>query len=153
MSRFDKISSVPGFTWNATFDSLASRLGAIFVLCSCAAGCGGKYDTFPVEGTVKFSDGAPLVGGTITFEAVDVSIIAIGHTDRDGAFHLGTTDSDDGAVAGRYRAVVVGPPPEDLDAGRVPSQVHPKYRTFETSGLEFDVSRGTNFFEIVVERP
>ena len=135
--------------------------GGAVVLCwlmvpptmAMVAGCGGG-SLHPVEGSVTFTDGSPVTGGSVVFSSVDLQppVSAQGGIGRDGTFRLGTQRPGDGAPAGKYRAVVSEPLPIDLDNPPPPS-IHPRFRDFSTSGLELEVVPGTNRFTILVERP
>ena len=139
----------------------ASRRGGLVVLCwlmvvpalAMVAGCGGG-STHPVEGSVTFADGSPVTVGSVVFSSVDQQppVSAQGAIHHDGTFSLGTFRPGDGAPAGKYRAVVSEPLPADLD-NPPPPTIHPRFRDFATSGLEFEVVPGPNRFPILVERP
>ena len=123
------------------------RLLALLLILVC--GCDKGLKTYPVSGTVHFSDGTPLEGGTIVFHSVESQVQARGNVLEDGTFRVGTESPRDGAVAGSHRVVIRaswrGPstPPE--------RPVHSKYRSVSTTDLEYDVKTGRNKFEIVVE--
>src|SRR5260370_29576410 len=73
-----------------------------------AAGCGGAK-TVKVEGIVTL-DGKPLPGATVSFMPVDESRsarVASGQSDADGNFRLTTFRTDDGALPGEYKVIVV----------------------------------------------
>jgi hypothetical protein len=70
-----------------------------------SAGCGNR-SVSKVEGVVTL-DGAPLSGATVSFMPVGEGRPASGLTDRDGNFRLSTFRTDDGALAGDYRVIVV----------------------------------------------
>jgi hypothetical protein len=70
-----------------------------------SAGCGGP-GLSKVEGVVTL-DGAPLSGATVSFMPVGEGRAAAGLTDGDGYFRLTTFRTDDGALAGDYRVIVV----------------------------------------------
>ncbi len=71
----------------------------------------------------------------------------------DGSFVLGTHQLDDGAIAGKYRAVVISDHMIGNGAerpGMIPdSPLDPKYSQFRTSGLEYVIEAKTN--NIVIE--
>jgi hypothetical protein len=69
------------------------------------AGCGNQ-NLSKVEGVVTL-DGAPLSGATVSFMPVGQGRAASGLTDGDGYFQLTTFRTDDGALAGDYRVIVV----------------------------------------------
>src|SRR5437868_6979200 len=70
-----------------------------------SAGCGGP-NLSKVEGVVTL-DGAPLPGATVSFMPVGGGRAAAGMTDSAGHFQLSTFRTDDGALAGDYRVIVV----------------------------------------------
>jgi len=119
------------------------------------SGCGGRK-LYPVQGRVIFPDGSPLTGGWVVFEPVEpaANVSARGQIQTDGTFLLGTLRDNDGAVAGRHRALVVPPLPPKLDERNPPPPpIHARFRNFDTSELEFVVTPGPNEFTIRVERP
>src|SRR5713101_5223669 len=69
------------------------------------AGCGNQ-NISKVEGVVTL-DGAPLSGATVSFMPVGEGRAASGLTDGTGYFRLTTFRTDDGALAGDYRVIVV----------------------------------------------
>src|SRR5689334_12351381 len=81
------------------------------------AGCGAKEPAlYPVEGTVKFNDGAPADGCVVEFRSeaeATKGLNARGEVGPGGVYRLKTVVNGkerDGAVAGPHRVVVVGPP-------------------------------------------
>ena len=70
-----------------------------------SAGCGNR-NLSKVEGVVTL-DGAPLPGATVSFMPVGEGRPASGMTDSAGYFQLTTFRTDDGALAGDYRVIVV----------------------------------------------
>src|SRR5262249_6170903 len=70
-----------------------------------SAGCG-NANLSKVEGVVTL-DGAPLSGATVSFMPVGDGRAASGLTDGDGYFRLTTFRTDDGALAGNYKVIVV----------------------------------------------
>lgn len=141
------------------------------------AGCSGRsQDKYTrarpplhrVTGTVS-EKGAPLAGAKVTFKGRGGSIagerdyMAYGWTDRNGRFTLTTFRDGDGAVAGPQRVTVekiereVLPLPPNFEPGMDPptrtnSLLPARYRNFETSGLEAEVSANSrNDFTFVIE--
>ena len=113
-------------------------------------GCGGPY--VPVEGKIVYGDGSAakeLKEGTVEFEAVDQKISARGGIDAEGRFRMTTERSGDGCVPGKHRVVVTHRP--SYADQPVPQVIRPKYRAFETSGLEVVIEAG-KFVELKVER-
>lgn len=68
-------------------------------------GCG-KGTLIKVQGVVTL-DGEPLAGATVSFMPVGEGRPASGRTDADGRFRLTTSRTDDGALPGEYKVVVV----------------------------------------------
>lgn len=132
---------------------------AITMLTACLVpgltGCGrgGGLPTYKTTGSVSFSDGKPLAGGTIVFESVDHPVTARSVIGLDGTFTLSTYDQGDGAVAGKHR-VAISPAMNmavDRDEVRAPRVIHPRYKDIDESGLEFEVKAdGPNEFEVQV---
>ncbi len=134
---------------------IAICLAALSMIAT--GGCAKKLQTYPVKGKVTFKDGSPLSKGLVEFEPVDGAdkMNASGEIRADGTFVLGTLEPDDGAVAGRHRAIIVVQPdvgtgPEDVTGTRR-EIINPKYRRYDTSGLEFTVESKPNEFQIEVE--
>jgi len=112
-------------------------------------GCGGKK-LYPAEGRVVFDDDTPLTGGWVTFEPVDPAATKGATADirADGKFQLGTYHPGDGAMEGKYRAVVKPP----LGEGR--SEKNPVPREIEPTNQEFTVTsdQKENSFTVKVKR-
>jgi hypothetical protein len=70
-----------------------------------SAGCGNQ-NLSKVDGVVTL-DGVPLSGATVSFMPVEQGRSASGLTDGNGYFRLSTFRTDDGALAGDYRVIVV----------------------------------------------
>ena len=135
-------------------DYHTSRMSLFALMCVIVTlvGCGGSDRAYPVSGKVVYTDGRPVVAGTIEFESVDrqPKINARGIIQADGTFRLGTFADGDGAVAGKHRAIVMWPVrTEDHDPG--PSDVDPRYSSYDKSGLEFTVTDGDNDFTVEVQ--
>jgi hypothetical protein len=128
------------------------------VLCLVTTGCTDpEQRTYEVRGLVRYTDGKLLRDGTVEFEVMDRKnpMTATGDIQPDGTFELGTFEMADGAVAGRHRVVVIA---DQNDASRherpwlLPTvKLHPKYRAFDTSGLQYEVKPESNHFVIDVE--
>ena len=129
--------------------------GLVMLSLGVAPGCSRQPTTYLVHGTVVFPDGKPLTRGTVEFEAVNQSkpITASGEIANDGTFRLGTFAANDGAIAGQHRVAVIS----DYEIGTgverpgelPPLQLHPKFRSFKTSGLKFTIKPRMN--NILVE--
>jgi hypothetical protein len=125
------------------------------VIVVAVAGCS-PSSTYPVTGTVKFTNGKPLAGGRVLFQPTGVpSQPARAMIDTDGAFSLGTFEIGDGAVPGLhwvafYRRV----PPEavhDMAAiARYRSVVESQLQNIQTTPLEYTVKSdgSANHFDI-----
>lgn len=142
-----------------TLHHVARLLGTVTI--GMFAGCSdGRPATYPVEGRVTFEDGTPVTSGTVEFESLDSRINARGSIHPDGTFRLSTFEPGDGAVAGRHRSVVVqlliAQADRTIQHSHGPEAaaraVHPRHASYETSGLEFDVSEsGRNSVTIMVD--
>jgi hypothetical protein len=133
-----------------------------FLVCmaiiSTLVGCDQKgLVIYPAGGKVTYKDGQPVIGVWVMFRSTDGErpITSRGATAKDGTFKLTTVESDDGAVAGKHKVLLVVPAIENegpvLKGDRaIPSH----YSTYETSGLEFTVTEdlAKNQFEIVITR-
>jgi hypothetical protein len=74
-------------------------------------GCsGGPGKPLKISGKVKWSDGNPVVGATVSFMPVkEGGREANGFTGEDGGFDLTTFNSGDGALLGDYKILVTRP--------------------------------------------
>jgi hypothetical protein len=139
---------------------IGNRRRFIALLLCVWAGCGkGGLATYPVEGTVKFRDGKPLFGGSVEFQPVGEQkgkISSRGYISPEGTFRMGTFKPGDGAIEGKHRVLVISPlPPGALDPTKPPKPfIHPRFQSYDTSGLEFTVSpTGPNKLDIPVDPP
>jgi hypothetical protein len=132
---------------------LASRLALISAVV-VLAGCN-RSGLHKVEGKVVFPDGSPLTAGTVEFGPVDKHAIYAprGFINADGSFRASTHDENDGAPPGTYRLLIT--PPEELEPGQPkPKPFDRRFKSFETSGVEYTVKEGKNdFLTITVENP
>jgi len=99
-------------------------------------------------------DKQPVEGATVVFQPETGPHAATGITDSAGAFHLGTYDVKDGAVAGKYRVTVTKVAVTSTTASEQSSAsgssaapksdwVTPKkYSNVSTSGLSAEVKEG-----------
>jgi hypothetical protein len=140
------------------FLTRAVTCGFLTVTALCTLGCADPdRDIFPVRGIVRFPDGQLLRNGTIEFEIIgrERPVTARGIVGPDGSFVLGTFEEDDGALAGKHRAVVIADYVIGSGAerpGLIPeSKLHPKYRSYQTSTLVHEVKPQTNNIVIDVE--
>jgi len=131
------------------------HVAGLALLLAAAAGCGAR-STYPVRGKVVFKDGTPLTGGLVVFRPVDtqLQVSARGDIHPDGTFVLGTYREGDGAVPGKYQAAITPPPRRKIREKPVEKPlVHPRFESYDTSGLEFEVKPENNNFKIVVDKP
>jgi hypothetical protein len=129
------------------------RLAVFTLVLAGAAGCGSRM--YPVQGKVVFKDGRPLPGGQVIFEPEDkeAKFSARGDIQADGTFRMGTHTDDDGVPAGTYRAVVMPKPPPNPDQRpRPPPPIHPRFQSFDKSGLKYTVPSDQQL-TIQVEKP
>jgi len=126
----------------------------LIIVCGCSDSAPKLYE---VRGLVRYTDGQLLRRGTVEFEIFgrEKAITARSEIGPDGSFALGTYAMSDGALPGKHRVVVIAD--HDIGAGHerpwliAPVQLHPKYRDYRTSGLEFEVKPEINQFIIEVE--
>lgn len=130
-----------------------------------AQGCGeSRPKTYPVTGTVKFTDGSPVRTGFVELIPASGGPSARGSIQTDGSFSLGTFESSDGALEGDYVALVVQHVrpltpeaarrlgPEHQQHAGANTVVSLKYSTTKTSDLACQVSpNGENVVELTVE--
>jgi hypothetical protein len=134
--------------------------GMILFAVLGVAGCGGGESVYPVHGQIVYSDGSPatdLEGFTVSFESVEhaptaeqAGIGAWGLVQSDGTFTVGTYKPADGAVPGKHR-VAISPEPHLADEPVAKSPIPVKYATPRNSGLEVEVTQGTNNIVLTVE--
>lgn len=117
-------------------------------------GCGASQPTGEIVKTVSAGGVLTLNGTPIEFFQVacfpENNRPAIGITNAEGKFTLGTNGLDDGAVPGRHKVAItwIGPPSTNPDEGIMeftppPPPTHKldgKYGNPETSGLTVEVS-------------
>lgn len=112
------------------------------------AGVGCSRPKYEVTGVVAYDDGTPYSGGGIVAMEADIEgkrVMARGAIGSDGRFILASQRPEDGAFAGTYRVrvlplvVIDGPAPKGLD---------PRFQSFDTSELSFEVRPGRNEFTI-----
>jgi hypothetical protein len=102
-------------------------------------GCGDS-DRTAVVGRVTRRDGSPVVGARIAFRSPATGQTAIGFTDDDGRYTLGTSRAAEGVLPGEYEVTV------SEDRGPImnprPRTIHPGYEAAQTSPLKFTVEPG-----------
>jgi hypothetical protein len=88
-----------------------------------------------------------LGGGIVAMEAeIDGKrVMARGAIGSDGRFTLASQRPDDGAFAGTYRVRVL---PQVVIDGPATRGLDPRFQSFDTSGLSFEVGSGKNEFTI-----
>jgi hypothetical protein len=115
-------------------------------------GCGPSM--VPVHGKVTLPDGKPAAGSQVVFESDSSGkkVMARGDVRDDGSYDISTLKPGDGITPGKYR-VLVNPPPMTNPEAPAAVPFNPKYSSFETSGLGFEVKRGgSNDFPITVSK-
>src|SRR5436309_15200590 len=126
------------------------------LVCSLAVGCGGSAKTAAVSGYVKYK-GKPVAKASVSFTPVEgAGRAASGLTDGNGYYSLSSYGINDGAEPGKYRVAIIarGPdrPPKAGETGSgMPGEMMPgepvipqKYFAPDSSGLTFEVKRGSN---------
>ena len=153
----------PGLACIARFPSRVvfyTRVVLILLLVGCDSG---EFKTYPVKGTVTFSDGTPLPVGKIYFDTRDeqygLGVGATGNIKEDGTFELRTYVPGDGAPPGQYIVYIRGA----LTGGRVSMNVeerqpgmpliHKNYLNANTTDIRLEVKKEANDFALEVDRP
>ena len=117
-------------------------------------GCGGggaakPAKTYPVSGVVKYK-GQPVAGATVVFSlSGEKPRTAMGQTDAEGRYKLGTFQPGDGAVEGPQAVTITKEEVVEADpkTGIVPKPKHLlpiKYTDIGTSPLTATVTAGKN---------
>jgi hypothetical protein len=128
-----------------------SLLVLLFV-CGCSSG----KRTYAVDGEIQYDDGKPaveLVGGSVEFDLIGGKTTARGQIDADGHFKLTTFKSNDGALPGKHRVLIMQPVMTRDAKAPPPDVIDRKYRTYDTSKLEATVEEKSNYITLKVERP
>jgi hypothetical protein len=123
------------------------------LLVFAATGCGPS--TYPVKGKVSYPDGSPVVEGMVVFESsgADKPVTARGEIQQDGTYRLSTYQPGDGVPPGPYKVLVTPKyDPNAIDKPQRTPPIHPRYSSFETSLLTFEVKAGENDFPITVTK-
>ena len=117
-------------------------------------GCGGRK-TYSIKGKIVYEDdqsaAEDLVGYTVTLQSVEQSVSATGIVEPDGTFEVSTYEPGDGAVPGKHR-VAVTPPIQETDGPPPKPLIHPRYASFDTSGLEIAVDKSGAEIVLSVQR-
>jgi len=122
-------------------------------------GCGGQ-GFHQVKGKVVYMDGSDvsvLTGGFVLFDPADPEGppkgSARGEIHQDGSFTMGRYKEGDGVIPGKYR-VMVTQPPFLGGRGKVPPPLlDPRFKDFESSGLEITVSGPIADYSVTVAKP
>jgi hypothetical protein len=130
------------------------RILSAALIAVALVGCGGGGFA-PAKGQLIYPDGKPvndLDGFNIVFEgkAPDGrSYSAMGTIDKEGKFTLFTNKPGDGAPVGNCRVLIE---PKMIDSEReAPYPLDRKYRSFETSGLTYEIKADGNDIQFTVE--
>ena len=125
--------------------------GAVLFVLVAVIGCG-SADRIGITGRVTRKDGTPLVGAKVTFRSPRTGRTAIGFTDEDGRYELGTAMAGEGVPPEGYYVTVF----EDRGAvtSPKPPTVSEKYTSYADSGLKFKVEEGgETTFDMVLDPP
>lgn len=149
----------------------ASLCGMFLGIASIIAGCSGGPDlpeAYPVTGKVTGGSGS-LQGVIIAFNPVDdTGVPASGTIAADGSYSLQTADGRAGAVPGKYKVTLAGGggqaamtqmmsqarnqaapmPGRPTGPPKAELPFPEKYRSFETSDKEVEVSAESNTIDI-----
>ena len=133
---------------------LRFRIVALSVCICILTGCG--RDGFaPVHGQLLYPDGSPakdLEGFNIVFEGTAADgrgYSSLGIIDAEGKFPVFTNKPGDGPPVGLCRVLIE---PKMIDSEReFAYPIDSEYRSFETSGLTFEVQNGKNTVQFTVE--
>ena len=134
------------------------RLACVVVLLSLG-GCSGGEPVYPVTGQIVFSDGKPVPGGIIEFQALEGTSKANprGTIGAEGKFSMISLPERQGAAPGKYRVIVRAFDPAYDDEAHgfkiPPPLIDRRYEKYETTNLEVLVEPKSNEVTITVERP
>ncbi len=129
----------------------------VLLIGMLAVGCGSDTSKpAAVSGRVTYK-GKPVPKANVSFTPVEgTSRAASGLSDSNGYFTLGTFSTNDGALIGKYRVSIIARGPDrQPKAGEsmsgMPGEMMPgdpviptKYFAPDSSGLTFEVKRGSN---------
>jgi hypothetical protein len=103
-----------------------------------------------------YEDGSPVTEGSVIAECADggTTVMAQGDIKSDGSFELGSDRPGEGALPGKYRAIVM---PRALGDAELAQGLQPavdgKFTRYDSSGITFEVKEGRNELNITVTRP
>jgi hypothetical protein len=137
----------------------------VLVVVGCGEASNNGYNAI-VQGTVTI-DGELAKGGTVSFFPVGEGPVAVSSIAADGSYALrigqgNAGDPDSSKMpSGKYVAAVEvtgtpGKPTAENEGGPLPAGprlMADKYASQETSGLEFEVTKGMNVFELKLDGP
>ena len=128
---------------------LLSGRGSVSLSLLYLVGCGGKPAS--VYGVVTL-DGKPLERGVVSFTPANGGMLAAGIIQSDGSYKL-STNRESGLETGEYVTTVVSREPSiENPQGGPPmpgAYITPRrYAIAKTSGLRFNVERGSNTIDI-----
>lgn len=137
--------------------STLSSAFALIVACLCL-GCSNQPTTYPIKGTVRFSDGTPVQFGEIETLQCEMKLNARGTIRKDGSFELSTFGVKDGAVEGKHKVVInqfsAGPLTGNVEFETIEHshghEIAKRYRSYGDSPLEFEIIPGKTK-EVVLE--
>lgn len=139
------------------FHTFFATLSAL--LLPMSFGCGGKpQETFPVKGVVQWKDGKPateLAGATVELQIVEGPSLRVsphGEVQSDGTFMLRSYEPNDGAPAGKYRAMIAPVLLADPGASIASSPLDSRYQSFTTTPMQVTVASQPNEIVLNVER-
>lgn len=107
-------------------------------------GCDNHPRLVPVGGNVTI-DGQPLTKGFVRF-IPETGRAASGELDSQGRFQLSTFEDFDGALLGRHRVEIIAV--ENPTAQKVRYLTPIQYRSSDTSGIEFELTKAEPALEI-----
>ena len=145
-------------TWSQATNRMASTapksmkhwhcLSLMIAAAVSSVGCGGLPAS--VSGTVTV-DGKPLEKGRVSFMPAGGGAMATGVIESDGSYEL-STNRMPGLETGQYNVSVVSREMVPNEDGGPPQQgkylAPKKYSSPSTSGLQFNVEKGSNTYDI-----
>jgi hypothetical protein len=93
-----------------SLDCSKGDMNRLILLLACgvlfSSGCGSKYQTAPVSGTVKMN-GKPLASASLTYQPMGGGMASTGLTDANGRYTLTFLYSEDeGAIVTTHRVII-----------------------------------------------